>query len=243
MIVCCVVLSHSMNLGSCTVTQLRDDTTRAIHALFMALVWAVLIPVSIVTAKFQRHRVPKSGPRPWWLIRHQAYGYLALLLTAVAVIAVAYGKGTTGHFQTAHSWLGLCVLLATVALVWIGTTELSSGLQSCWWKLHKTLGYCAVIAATFAVFTGIKLYFPKSVSNGSSVVFITCAAAVFIAMLARTCRHSTSAGSGNITSVTPIAANKSRQRDGRPAVSYTQSRSDSGLSGSVRTVNSSCLIN
>lgn len=113
------------------------DIVLAIHGVFMAVGWLVLVPAGVWMSTVGKQRCPEH-----WFCYHRA-----LMASAMAIILTGAGLAisvTTPHFNTTHAILGpiLNVLLVLQALGgWIISKRDTPGNQRPLLnKLHKLLG-------------------------------------------------------------------------------------------------------
>jgi hypothetical protein len=126
------------------------------HGVFMALAWAVLVPLAVAALRYGRGAaaVPEVRALAFRLCgtalsAHIRLQSAALLLTLVglglAVAAVPAGR----HFASAHGAVGLAVLLIALAQPALGV-----GLSL---PAHRALGWGVTAAAVVSVFLGLRL--------------------------------------------------------------------------------------
>ena len=127
-----------------------------VHGVFMALAWAVLVPLAIATLRYGRGAaaVPEVRAVAFRLCgtalrAHIRLQSAALLLTLIglglAVAAVPAGR----HFASAHGAVGLAVLLVALA-----QPALGAGLSL---PAHRALGFGVTAVAVVSVLLGLRL--------------------------------------------------------------------------------------
>lgn len=165
LIVVCM-LDCSVNFLSCTASALADDPAKPTHAVLMAVSWGVLLPVGVVIAKFYRAMEPRTGPKAWWFVRHQAFQYAGVLLSIAGFIAGIYYKRTAAaHFVSVHAKLGLAVMIGGMLQPLNAFIRPKPGApyRTIWSLAHKSIGYGAVLLTVPTIFYGMRLYaFPNA---------------------------------------------------------------------------------
>ena len=147
------------------------------HARAMVLAWGVLLPLGTLVARFFKVLPGQAWPRvldhkAWWHA-HRTLQWLGVGLMLLG-LWLAWGRGgTQGRLAQAHAWLGLAVCA-------LGLLQIASGLmrgskggptaaqlrgdhydmtpwRRAFERLHKGLGWLAVLAAVAVLMGGLLL--------------------------------------------------------------------------------------
>ena len=144
------------------------------HARLMVLSWAVLIPIGVLWARFWKIAPGQDFPRErddkrWWNA-HRWLQILAVLLSIVAVFLV-WKSGPLSDATAVHRYLGWSVVLAGLWQFFHGLARGSKGgptdttirgdhfdmtaRRVVFERVHKSLGWLALIVTVAAVVTGL----------------------------------------------------------------------------------------
>ena len=144
------------------------------HARLMVLAWAVLVPVGVLWARFWKIAPGQDFPRAlddkrWWNA-HRLLHILAVLLSIVAVVLV-WKSGQLSDSTSVHRYLGWSVVLAGVWQFFHGVARGGKGgptepsmrgdhfdmsvKRVVFERIHKALGWAALLVAMAAVVTGL----------------------------------------------------------------------------------------
>jgi len=146
------------------------------HGRMMVLAWCVLLPVGILAARFFKITARQDWPRQldnksWWYA-HNALQYSG---TALVVAGALYVERSTALLSSSHGLLGWSVVALTMAQVVGGLLRGSKGgptslakdsslrgdhydmtlRRRVFERIHKSLGYLAVVLALAALATGL----------------------------------------------------------------------------------------
>lgn len=84
------------------------------HGRIMTAVWLVLVPLAVVLARFYKVTPHQDWPKvldnPFWFIWHRRLGYLAALLTLVAMAAIMLRNDTQFDGAYVHAVVGWAVI-------------------------------------------------------------------------------------------------------------------------------------
>ena len=144
------------------------------HARLMVIAWAVLIPVGVLWARFWKIAPGQDFPlalddKRWWH-GHRWLQILALLLSVVAVVLV-WKSGPLSDGTAVHRYLGWSVFIAGL---WQFFHAMARGTKGgptettlrgdhydmtvkrvVFERIHKSLGWLALLAAALTVVTGL----------------------------------------------------------------------------------------
>jgi hypothetical protein len=151
-------------------------TSVAWHGRMMVLAWCVLLPVGILAARFFKITPPQDWPRQldnksWWYT-HNSLQYAG---AALALAAALFVERSTALLSSSHGVLGWIVVALTIAQVVGGLLRGSKGgptapavdgslagdhydmtlRRRVFERIHKSLGYLAVVLALAALTTGL----------------------------------------------------------------------------------------
>ncbi len=150
------------------------DPAVAWHARLMVLAWGIFCPLGVLVARFFKVTPKQNWPaqcdnRFWWL-SHLGLQYLGGILMLIALATILAGHGARG-LSSLHAWLGYSVLMLGAAQFlagWLrgskgGPTESSlrgdhydmSRRRVAFERLHKSVGYLALLFAVAAILTGL----------------------------------------------------------------------------------------
>jgi hypothetical protein len=171
--------------GSAQSLTIEVDSQLKVHAVLMTLGWGIMIPAGVIMARFFKN----SPPTGWWYKMHRMIQTSGLLLaTAGLVLAVSSVGGSHGeHFggnNKGHKIMGLVVmvmgyqqpLLAIFRPHPPAPGESATSARLVWERLHKVLGYAAVLIAAITIFSGLNAL--KKLSGESQTVGQTVYAVV-----------------------------------------------------------------
>lgn len=147
------------------------------HARLMVLGWVVLLPIGAVTARFFKVAPGQSWPqqldnKAWWHA-HRALQYVGVL-AMTAGLWLAWGRGgAAGPAARIHALLGWSLCIAGWAQVASGLLRGSKGgptdrqlrgdhydmtrRRLVFERLHKSLGWLAIVAAIAVIVLGLGL--------------------------------------------------------------------------------------
>lgn len=164
-------------------TPLSGATTHSIatwtawHARLMVLSWGILVPVGVFAARFYKVLPTQNWPeeldnRNWWNAHRWFQGTAVLSMTAGLALAFGADRGESAA-ETVHVALGWFLCLAGWLQVLAGVFRGSKGGptdvllrgdhydMSPWrlWfeRLHKGLGWVAVVVAVPTIALGLKV--------------------------------------------------------------------------------------
>jgi Eukaryotic cytochrome b561 len=175
-----------VNLRSCGVTTLPSHSALTVHVVLMSVAWGIVLPCSVIIARLYRGKKGRSGrdKKPWWLVKHEAYGILGGVMTTVGFCTGVYmnaGSGTV--LSTVHGKIGVVVMVGTLWQCGVGLcVSRKRGECGTLWLVHRVLGYITVVAAVAAMTLGIRR-FPSPYSTVASLVFLggfLCVLAAFV---------------------------------------------------------------
>jgi hypothetical protein len=151
-------------------------TSVAWHGRLMVLAWCALLPVGILAARFFKITPRQDWPRQldnksWWYT-HNALQYAGAALVLVAALMV---ERSTTLLSSHHAVLGWSVVVLTMAQVAGGLLRGSKGgptapakdgslagdhydmtpRRRAFERIHKSIGYVAVVLALVAFATGL----------------------------------------------------------------------------------------
>ena len=97
------------------------DPMIAWHGRLMVAAWLVVLPVSIIMARFYkvnpRQNWPKALDNPFWFIWHRRLAYLAIALTVAALAALLWARKESWFNAGSHAIAGWTVVLLTCAQI------------------------------------------------------------------------------------------------------------------------------
>jgi hypothetical protein len=146
------------------------------HGRMMVLAWGVLLPVGILAARFFKITSRQDWPRQldnkaWWYT-HNALQYSG---AALVIAGALYVERSTALLSSYHALLGWSVVVLTIAQIVGGLLRGSKGgptapskdgslrgdhydmtlRRRVFERVHKSLGYVAVVLALAALATGL----------------------------------------------------------------------------------------
>lgn len=154
------------------------------HGRLMVLAWAAGIPVAVLLARFYkvtpRQRWPQHLDNSFWWHAHRLINYTALALTLIALVLIWDVASHAGTLRQVHAWMGWTVLASGVAQIlgaylrgskggptdarraangnaidWHGDHYDMTPRRILFERVHKSLGYCAMLLAAVTVLTGL----------------------------------------------------------------------------------------
>lgn len=144
------------------------------HARLMVLAWGVLIPVGVLWARFWKVAPHQDWPRQldhkaWWHAHRTLQ--IAGVLVGIGALALVFRRGAASPGADLHHLVGWAVVTAGVAQVLHGFARGSKGgptdatlrgdhydmtlRRVVFERVHKALGWAAVIAAIAAIASGL----------------------------------------------------------------------------------------
>ena len=156
------------------------------HGRLMVMAWGFAVPGAILLARFFKVTARQDWPRrlddkAWWH-GHRALNYAAVLSTGVAVGLVWNGTGAPDGLRTLHGLMGWTIVLASgVQLVgghlrgtkggptaprraqdgtvrdWHGDHYDMTPRRILFERIHKAVGYLALVVASATVLVGLRL--------------------------------------------------------------------------------------
>jgi hypothetical protein len=162
------------------------DASVAWHGRLMTLAWLVLVPVSVIIARFckvtPRQDWPNALDNPFWFIWHRRIGYGAAAIMLAALAAIAWFKGGRFDWGTAHALAGWLLIAVGVAQItgallrgthggpvnpftrqtlppeqWHGDHYSMTRRRILFEYIHKYTGYAALPVIVIAVLSGLDL--------------------------------------------------------------------------------------
>lgn len=147
------------------------------HARLMVLAWSLLLPLGVLLARFYKitpgQRWPEVLDSKFWWHAHRGLQYAGSLLLLPAVFLVwrqRHGAGALAFWHGALGWCLLALALAQIASGWArGSKGGPTGAQlrgdhydmslrrRAFERLHKGLGYLALLFAVVATALGLAL--------------------------------------------------------------------------------------
>lgn len=152
-------------------------TSTAWHARLMVLSWAILMPLGAFAARFYKVLPTQNWPEAldnstWWNAHRWMQGTAVLCMTAGLVLVFAAGRGD-GAAANVHGTLGWLLCIAAWLQVLAGVFRGSKGgpadvrlrgdhydmsSRRLWFeRLHKGLGWMAIVAAIPTIALGLKV--------------------------------------------------------------------------------------
>ena len=162
------------------------DFAVAWHGRLMFVAWLVVVPISIMVARFYKVTPHQNWPaaldNPFWFIWHRRLGYLAIILTLAGLcVLVLSRKGN--WFEASHhaiaGWSVIALALAQIANsllrgthggpidpitrqakareTWFGDHYCMTTRRVVFEYLHKIIGSIAIVAMLFACSSGLYL--------------------------------------------------------------------------------------
>lgn len=171
----------------------------------MTATWLVLVPVCFLIARFYkvtpRQDWPKALDNPFWFVWHRRLGWIAILLTALAMAAIAFCNETPIGASRLHAWAGWTVLALGLFQVisalfrgthggpidpftrakrapeqWVGDHYCMTRRRILFEYSHKTAGYVVIFASVFAIVSGLAMVeAPRWMWLGLIVTCLACA--------------------------------------------------------------------
>uniref|UniRef100_A0A7S3V058 Cytochrome b561 domain-containing protein n=1 Tax=Aplanochytrium stocchinoi TaxID=215587 RepID=A0A7S3V058_9STRA len=165
-------------------TDLRDcggpDLVK-IHLSFMLAAWAVLAPAGILLVVIRKRK-------PGWFPYHRNIMSGTACLTVIGFIVIVIQSGIDSIGNNNHTKAGFVTVLLSVVQpisgflrVHVYPGEEKSGKRLAWEAQHQWTGRFAMFAATFAMITGIEIYFGnESIGYVLAAVFGLVTATCFV---------------------------------------------------------------
>ncbi|KAJ2993963.1 hypothetical protein HDV02_001931 [Globomyces sp. JEL0801] len=150
---------------------------KKLHAIFMILGWVLIVPISILLARFGRVKFDS------WFRLHQALQFSALILIIGSFIIILYKNKL--YISNPHAMLGIIVLSLGAIAVLLGSFSYytrNPGKTLHWFddKLHWWVGRTAALLAILNVVIGIKFYTASMISFLVSIVWFIIYIGVWI---------------------------------------------------------------
>jgi len=126
------------------------ENLRTVHAVIMALAWAVLVPGSAALVRYG-YVFGKPDDAETRANRHMMAQCLAVLLTAAGGVVALVMVPVSAHFKSTHGIVGIFVILGALAQPCLGFCCASQ-----LWA-HRTLGYATMALGAAALYLGLAL--------------------------------------------------------------------------------------
>lgn len=153
------------------------SASMAWHGRLMVFAWGVMVPVSILLARYFKvmpgQRFPQELDRKFWWHGHRALGYAAAGLTALGLALVMDGAGPVGPARDVHGGMGWTLVLLVLAQIAGGHLRGSKGgpTDACrhgdhydmtprrivFERVHKSLGVLALALAWLTLLLGLHI--------------------------------------------------------------------------------------
>jgi len=141
-----------------------------IHAVVMALAWAVLAPSGVCAAVFGRKLERKVSGTPWWFWVHTNFNQTAVLFTLVGTVTIVVQIGWSNVFvlPTLHHKIGLAMFFGAVVQ---GAGGIGRGLfgptpkpgeekttgRFVWEILHRLVATGLLLGGVYQLYSGPQL--------------------------------------------------------------------------------------
>jgi hypothetical protein len=162
------------------------DPLIAWHGRLMVVAWLVLVPISVLVARFYKVTPHQDWPRvldnPFWFIWHKRLGYLALGLVILALAASMYDRKGIWPSISLHAFAGWAVVLLGISQIgnallrgthggpidpftrklkppeeWDGDHYCMTQRRIVFEYFHKIMGYVAMLVSVSVILSGLYI--------------------------------------------------------------------------------------